>query len=66
MAKIAILGAGISGLAHAYYLLKKHTDLEIEIFETNQVGGSIASVEYEGCTFEKGPETYQAKNPLIF
>ena len=66
MAKIAILGAGISGLAHAYYLLKKHTDLEIEIFEANQVGGSIASVEYEGCTFEKGPETYQAKNPLIF
>ncbi|MCB0280873.1 MAG: FAD-dependent oxidoreductase, partial [Calditrichaeota bacterium] len=40
--KIAIVGAGISGLSAAHFILKKNPDCEITIFERNdRVGGNI-------------------------
>lgn len=44
MPKIAIVGAGFSGLTLAWFLQKKSPGLEIEIFErSNKVGGMIQS-----------------------
>lgn len=43
--KIAIIGSGISGLASAYYLSRKH---HVEVFEAGkQVGGHTATVDVE-------------------
>ncbi len=47
--KIAIVGAGISGLATAFFLKKNRPDLHIEIFEKdNQVGGRLATQKISG------------------
>ena len=43
--KIAIIGAGISGLTAAYYLRQKH---EISVYESeNRIGGHTATVDVE-------------------
>ena len=42
--KIAILGAGISGLSYGYYLKKYYPQIDFEIFEKDsRVGGVIDS-----------------------
>ncbi len=56
MRRIAVIGAGLSGLTAAYYLLKKGMD--VTIFEkADRVGGVIQTVHREGFTFENGPST---------
>ena len=45
--KIAVLGAGISGLALAYLLGKEH---EVTVFEaTQRAGGNILTGEFDSC-----------------
>ncbi|WP_299405472.1 FAD-dependent oxidoreductase [Acaryochloris sp. IP29b_bin.148] len=45
--KIAIIGAGISGLLAAYLLKKKRPDASITIFEKNtRVGGNVQTVQF--------------------
>ena len=42
--KIAIIGAGVSGLSAAYFLLEKNPDAEIEIFEkSSEIGGRVST-----------------------
>jgi protoporphyrinogen/coproporphyrinogen III oxidase len=54
--KIAVLGAGISGLAIAWYLRKKGH--EVTIFEQSAVaGGCIESRHAHFCIVEDGPNT---------
>jgi oxygen-dependent protoporphyrinogen oxidase len=57
--KIAILGAGISGLSTAYFLEKYSAgNITTEIFEaSNSVGGSLKTVYEKDFTFECGPHT---------
>lgn len=56
MKKIAILGAGISGLSTAYYLKKEFPNSEIKIFESEKVaGGKISTANKNGFLFEQGP-----------
>jgi oxygen-dependent protoporphyrinogen oxidase len=55
MQKIIILGAGISGLALAWFL-RKQPGLKITILEKRaRVGGWIETVEADGFLFEQGP-----------
>lgn len=62
--KIAVLGAGISGLTTAYLLSKK--GYEISIFEKNDaVGGSIESVNENGFLFDRGPNSALETTPVI-
>lgn len=62
--KIAIAGAGISGLTAAWILQKK--GYEVTVFEKkNQPGGSIRSVESDGWLAEYGPNTLQLKSQQI-
>ncbi len=52
--KIAVIGAGASGLTAAYYL-KKSGYRDVTVFERESyVGGKVLSYEYEGKTYELG------------
>ena len=57
MAKsVAIVGAGIAGLAAAHFLKRKGWD--VTVFEASQrIGGAIHSEKIDGFTLEWGPNT---------
>lgn len=56
--KIAIIGAGISGLSCAYFLQKKDPDAELSIFEaTDRCGGWVKTNFIGGDPFECGPRS---------
>ncbi len=61
MKKITILGAGISGLATAWYLHKQFGDkIQLTIIEkSDRIGGWIKTVEKEGFLFEIGPRGFR-------
>jgi len=66
--KIAIIGAGISGLSAAYYLnsLSKDEsfDIEIDIFEkSGQAGGNISTKIENGFVIEEGADSFITSKP---
>lgn len=70
--KVAVIGAGVSGLSLAYFLLKLRPDVNIEIFEKeSRVGGWIKSEnlqigsgsQTQKLIFEKGPRTLRGVSP---
>src|SRR5580704_6851896 len=63
-AKVAVIGAGISGLACAYRL--QQFGLEVPVFESNSAaGGMIDSVEKDGMLFEAGAQSFQGTPELL-
>jgi oxygen-dependent protoporphyrinogen oxidase len=54
MQRIAVVGAGISGLSHAYYLKKRFPGAHVALFNGQKPGGNIATEQYEGATLEPG------------
>ena len=67
-AKIGIIGAGISGLATAYYLLQEslqqNLEIEVTILErSDRLGGVIWSEKTEGFLLEGGPQNFVAFKP---
>lgn len=63
MKRIIILGAGISGLATAWYLSQKSKTCSITLFEKERrVGGSIQSLSKEGFLFERGPRGFRTQD----
>lgn len=57
--RVAIIGAGISGLATAYYLRQAKPDWEIRLFEKDdQVGGKVRSSQEKGFVFDWGPNGF--------
>lgn len=64
--KVAIIGAGITGLASAYYLKHYKPDVDVTIFEaTNRPGGKIQTYRNEGYTIELGPESYLVRKTIM-
>jgi oxygen-dependent protoporphyrinogen oxidase len=62
--KVAVIGAGISGLACAYHLHQLGVD--VTVFESNSAaGGMIDSVEKDGFLFEAGPQSFQGTPALL-
>ena len=62
--KVAVIGAGISGLACAYRL--QQLGLDVIVFEANpSPGGLIDSVERDGFLFEAGPQSFQGTPALL-
>ncbi len=54
--KVAIIGAGISGLVTAFYL--KKAGIDFRVFEKqNRIGGVISTEKENGFLFEKGPNS---------
>ncbi|WP_305042516.1 protoporphyrinogen oxidase [Geoalkalibacter sp.] len=68
MTRIAIIGAGISGLTTAFLLEQQaraqHLDLEIIVLEKkDRVGGKIWSIKEEGFLCEWGPNGFLDSKP---
>jgi len=63
--KVAIIGAGITGLTAAYELSKaKIPDVEIKVFEkNNQAGGVFATEHIDGFLIEGGPDSFEIYKP---
>ncbi|AFN73848.1 protoporphyrinogen oxidase [Melioribacter roseus P3M-2] len=62
--KIVVLGAGISGLSTAYWLVKKGYD--VTILETkNEPGGSMISRRLDNFLIDYGPNSGLETTPLI-
>lgn len=64
---VVILGAGISGLALAWYLKKKHQDrIHLTLVEkTSRAGGWIRTTQQQGFLFEEGPRSCRTKGAGI-
>ncbi|WP_162428853.1 protoporphyrinogen oxidase [Pontibacter pudoricolor] len=61
--RVAIIGAGISGLALAYYLQK--LGVPYDLFEASEnVGGNIKTVKESGYLLELGPNSLQVTPEL--
>ncbi len=62
MKSIAILGAGISGLCTAYYLIKQKPGLQLTIFDgRSRPGGVIKTEKTDGFIIEAGPDSFLTK-----
>ena len=61
---VIIIGAGLTGLATAYYL--KESGLNIVILEKDdRIGGVIRTYHEDGFVFEAGPNTGVVSNPEV-
>lgn len=62
--RIAVIGAGISGLSTAFYLKRFRPDSELVIFDAEPVpGGTMQTVEVEGFRFEAGGNGFLTNKP---
>lgn len=64
--KVAIIGAGITGLASAYYFKHYNPDIDVTIFEASgRSGGKIQTYRKDGYTIELGPESYLGRKTIM-
>ena len=61
---VAIVGAGISGLATAFYLQRARPDWTLVIYDANSApGGTMRTVECDGFRFEAGGNGFLTNKP---
>ncbi|MDH4263210.1 MAG: protoporphyrinogen oxidase [Spirochaetia bacterium] len=65
MKKVAIIGAGLSGLMSAWYIKQFNPDAQVTIFEADKKGGQISTEEHQGVLLEKGPAFLLLENPVL-
>jgi len=64
MARVAVVGGGIAGLAAAYELTTNHPGAEITLLEAGaRLGGKIETQPFAGLPVELGPDTFLARVP---
>jgi oxygen-dependent protoporphyrinogen oxidase len=62
--KIAIVGAGISGLTTAFYLRRARPDWELTVFDAGSLpGGTMQTVQRDGFRFEAGGNGFLTNKP---
>ena len=62
--KIAIIGAGISGLTTAFYLQRARPEWEFALFDANPApGGTMHTADVEGFRFEAGGNGFLTNKP---
>jgi protoporphyrinogen/coproporphyrinogen III oxidase len=62
--RIGIVGAGLSGLATAFYVKRARPDVELVVFEANPgPGGAMRTEVIEGFRFEAGPNGFLTNKP---
>ncbi len=62
MARVVIIGGGISGLSAAWYL-KKAGVPSVLVEQRDRLGGVIATEVVEGCVLEQGPDSFLSAKP---
>ncbi|WP_052254392.1 protoporphyrinogen oxidase [Salinicoccus sp. YB14-2] len=66
MTKVAIIGAGISGLSASYYLTENNQDIEVDLYEkAGHTGGKINTYREDGYVIELGPESYLSRKEAL-
>jgi renalase len=64
--KLAIIGAGVAGLAAARALRQRRPDLAITIYEKSRgLGGRAATRRHEGYIFDHGAQYVKAATPAL-
>lgn len=68
MARIVIIGGGITGLAAAHRLLERSRDagkqVEVTLIErSDRLGGIVQTEEREGFLLERGPDSFISEKP---
>lgn len=64
--KLAIIGAGLAGLAAAHKLRRSQSAIEIVIFEKSRgLGGRAATRRLHGATFDHGAQYIKAPTPEL-
>ncbi|AHE97024.1 protoporphyrinogen oxidase [Thioalkalivibrio paradoxus] len=62
--RTAIIGAGISGLTTAFYLLRQRPDREVHVFDAAAIpGGTMRTVTLDGFHFEAGGNGFLTNKP---
>jgi protoporphyrinogen/coproporphyrinogen III oxidase len=61
---VAVIGAGICGLACAYRLQQSGVDVAL-LEASDHAGGLIGTVEKDGTLFETGPQSFQGTDALL-
>ncbi|MGA6960679.1 MAG: protoporphyrinogen oxidase [Candidatus Acidiferrales bacterium] len=62
--RVAVIGAGIAGLACAYRVQKAGADVTL-LESSDRPGGLIDSAEKDGLLFEAGPQSFQGTDALL-
>ena len=64
--RVAVVGAGITGLAAAYRLRELSPDADVVVFERSErPGGKILTLETEDGIDEAGPDSFLARDPIV-
>ncbi len=62
--RVAVVGAGITGLAAAFRMTRRHGDVQIEIFDTSsRAGGTIRTEHRDGFLIEHGADAFITSKP---
>jgi protoporphyrinogen/coproporphyrinogen III oxidase len=64
LTKVAVIGAGISGLACAYRLQQAGVDVAL-LESSDHPGGLIGSIQKAGLLFETGPQSFQGTDAVL-
>ncbi|HEY2960903.1 MAG TPA: protoporphyrinogen oxidase [Pyrinomonadaceae bacterium] len=64
MARIVVIGGGISGLAAAHRLTELDQSLQVTLVEASpRLGGTIRTDQREGFLLERGPDSFISEKP---
>lgn len=64
MTRVVVVGAGITGLATAYFL--RRTGAEVVVVEAgDRAGGKIRTVTFDGVEVDVGADAYLARRPAV-